>query len=109
MSRVILRLQSLALKEDGIRSTLHLAVEDDAAIAACHAPIEEHEDGRIDVGELDGYRGGIDGETFREIVERVYWEQVRRIGRLAAVVPVMSCIVALGEQEIVLDGGRIVS
>ena len=104
MSRVILRLQSLAFKEDGERSTIHLDVEDDAAIAPCRAGIEEREDGRLDVGELCGYRGGIDAAAFRTVVERIYWEQVKRIRTLAAAVPIPSCIVALSPSEIVLEG-----
>ncbi|HEY8092009.1 MAG TPA: hypothetical protein VIF09_29310 [Polyangiaceae bacterium] len=107
MSRVILRLHSLSLKEEGPRSTLHFDVEDDAAIARCRAVVEEKEDGGIDVGSVEGYRGILDGDAFREVVERVYWEQVKMIGRLSAVVPVTSCIVGLREQAIVIDGGRV--
>ncbi|MGO8992937.1 MAG: hypothetical protein ACLQVI_06390 [Polyangiaceae bacterium] len=109
MSRVVLRFETLVLKEEGERSTIHFNVEDDAAIARCRAVIEEREDGAIDVGSIEGYGGAIDPAAFREVVERVYWEQVKMIGRLAAVVPVTSCIVALREKEVAIEGGRVAS
>jgi hypothetical protein len=107
MSRFVLRLHSLALKEDGPRSMIHFDLEDETLVVQCRAVIEETDDGGIAIGAIDGYRGRIDGEAFQEIVERVYWEQVKMIGRLAAVVPVVSCIVALGEREIVIEEGRV--
>ena len=107
MSRVVLRFETLVLKEDGRRSTIHFDVEDDAAIARCRTVIEERDDGAIDVGTIEGYRGPVDATAFRDVVERLYWEQVKMIGRLAAVVPVESCIVALREKDVTIEEGGV--
>ena len=109
MNRVVVRFQSLSLREDGPRSTIHFDVEDDLALARCRVVLVEREDGALDVGPIDGYRGTIDADAFRDVVERVYWDQVKMIGRLAAVVPVTSCIVALREKAVAIEGGRVAS
>jgi hypothetical protein len=107
MSRVVLHFETLVLLEEGRKSTIHFDVEDDAAIARCRTVIEERDDGEIDVGAIEGYRGAVDPTAFRDVIERVYWDQVKRIGRLAAVVPVASCIVALREKNVTIDEGRV--
>jgi hypothetical protein len=101
MSHIVVRFQSLALREDGQNSTIRFQVEDDAALTECRAALVEQDDGALDVGPVVGYRDAVDDAAFREVVERVYWEQVRRVGRLAAVVPVAGCIVSLSEAVVI--------
>ena len=86
---------------------IHFSVEDEVVVARCRAVIEDRDDGAIDVGAIEGYGGAVDAAAFREVVERVYWEQVKLIGRLANVVPVTSCIVALRERDVAIEGGRV--
>ena len=72
-----------------------------------YADAREFADHPRDVGAIEGYRGAVDPTAFRDVIERVYWEQVKMIGRLAAVVPVASCIVALREKNVTIDEGRV--
>jgi hypothetical protein len=105
MSRLVLRFQSLALREDAGRSTIHFDLEDDDAIAHCHARVDEREGGVIEVGEVEGYGGAIDRAGFASVVERLFREQVESITRMWSRAELPSCVVALAEQ-IVIDGER---
>jgi hypothetical protein len=108
MSRVVVRFQSLVLRDEGSRSTIHFDVEDDAAIARCRASVDERDDA-VHVGPVEGYRGAIDHAEVARVVARIYREQLARIERLAGGAPLhdgVSCIVGLAERDLVLGGSH---
>jgi hypothetical protein len=102
MGRVVLRFQSLVLREDGNRSTIHFEAEDDDAITCSRATIVERSPDEIEVGAPQGYAGVIDAIAFAAIVRRIYGERRGVIDRLDAMAHA-SCIVALEDMKVAME------
>jgi hypothetical protein len=104
MAKTILRFQSLALRDEGQRSTVHFELEDEDTIVHCRARVDERADGSVDVGDIEGYRGAVDRATFRCVVEALFRAQLESVRRLADLAePIAGWVVALGAREVVMD------
>jgi hypothetical protein len=102
---LIVRFESLALRDEGDVSLIHFEVEDEHAVHRCRARVIDTDDeGHIEVGDVEGFVGEVDRARFAREVERVYREQVAVVARITNTPPRSeSCIVALRERELVME------
>jgi hypothetical protein len=103
MGRLIVRFESLAIEDEVGVSVVYFQVEDDQAVHRCRVRVIER-DAHLEIGTVEGYSGQVERGSFAREVERVYREGVEMVSRLANVTQRESCIVALRERDLVIDG-----